>query len=88
MNKMVLSVLAALVAVGASIASVDEASAFVCARGPYRAGCAGPHGAVGFIAATTAATVGAFIAAAIMAAAFIAGTEAVGALKATERAGS
>jgi hypothetical protein len=47
MNKMVLSVLAALVAVGASIASVDEASAFVCARGPYRAGCAGPRGAVG-----------------------------------------
>ena len=47
MNKMVLSVLAAFVAVGASIASVDEASAFVCARGPYRAGCAGPRGAVG-----------------------------------------
>jgi hypothetical protein len=41
-----------------------------------------------FIAATTAVTEGAFIAAAIMVAAFIAGTEAVGALKATERAGS
>ena len=24
-----------------------EASAVVCARGVYRAGCAGPHGAVG-----------------------------------------
>jgi hypothetical protein len=28
------------------IASVPEASAVVCARGVYRAGCAGPHGAV------------------------------------------
>jgi hypothetical protein len=27
-------------------ASTMEASAVVCARGVYRAGCAGPHGAV------------------------------------------
>ena len=25
----------------------DNANAFVCARGVYRAGCVGPHGAVG-----------------------------------------
>jgi hypothetical protein len=27
--------------------SVGDAGAYVCARGPYRAGCAGPRGAVG-----------------------------------------
>jgi hypothetical protein len=28
-------------------ANVDKANAVVCARGVYRAGCVGPHGAVG-----------------------------------------
>ncbi len=28
--------------------SASEADAFVCAAGPYRAGCIGPRGAVGF----------------------------------------
>lgn len=37
---------AALVFIGAMIGSIDEAGAVVCARGVYRAGCAGPHGAV------------------------------------------
>ncbi len=46
MNKTILSGLAALIALGAIIASIEEASAVVCARGVYRAGCAGPRGAV------------------------------------------
>jgi hypothetical protein len=29
------------------VANVDKANAAVCARGVYRAGCVGPHGAVG-----------------------------------------
>ncbi|WOJ89172.1 hypothetical protein RZS28_15390 [Methylocapsa polymorpha] len=37
---------AALVAIGAAMASASDANAVVCARGVYRAGCAGPHGAV------------------------------------------
>jgi hypothetical protein len=32
---------------GSMAATVEEASAVVCARGVYRAGCVGPHGAVG-----------------------------------------
>jgi hypothetical protein len=35
----------ALIALGLLAAST-EANAVVCARGVYRAGCAGPHGAV------------------------------------------
>ncbi len=31
---------------GASFMAPTQASAVVCARGVYRAGCAGPHGAV------------------------------------------
>ena len=38
---------AVLLALGMLAATVAEADAFVCARGPYRAGCAGPRGAVG-----------------------------------------
>ncbi|WP_026607020.1 hypothetical protein [Methylocapsa acidiphila] len=38
--------LAALVAIGAEFASTSDANAVVCARGVYRAGCAGPRGAV------------------------------------------
>jgi hypothetical protein len=37
--------LAALM-VGMLLGTVAEANAVVCARGVYRAGCAGPHGAV------------------------------------------
>jgi hypothetical protein len=37
----------AMFALGLMAALPVEANAVVCARGPYRAGCAGPHGAVG-----------------------------------------
>ena len=37
----------AMLALGLMAALPVEANAVVCARGPYRAGCAGPHGAVG-----------------------------------------
>jgi hypothetical protein len=36
----------ALLVAGLLIGTVAEANAVVCARGVYRAGCAGPHGAV------------------------------------------
>ncbi|WP_294538325.1 hypothetical protein [uncultured Rhodoblastus sp.] len=32
---------------GSLAVTVEEANAVVCARGVYRAGCVGPHGAVG-----------------------------------------
>ena len=35
----------AVLMVGMFIGTVSEAGAAVCARGVYRAGCAGPHGA-------------------------------------------
>ena len=47
MNKALVIAAAALITMGAAIASITEANAVVCARGVYRAGCAGPHGAVG-----------------------------------------
>jgi hypothetical protein len=34
----------AALAGGAWLAQVDTSEAIVCARGPYRAGCAGPYG--------------------------------------------
>ena len=37
---------AAFIVMGSMMASVEEANAVVCARGVYRAGCAGPRGAV------------------------------------------
>jgi hypothetical protein len=37
----------AMLALGLMAALPVEANAVVCARGPYRAGCAGPRGAVG-----------------------------------------
>ena len=37
----------ALLGLGLMAALPVEANAVVCARGVYRAGCAGPHGAVG-----------------------------------------
>jgi hypothetical protein len=45
MKTTILTAFAALMMMGSLIASVEDASAVVCARGPYRAGCAGPHGA-------------------------------------------
>ncbi|WPP06428.1 hypothetical protein SIN04_11935 [Methylocella tundrae] len=42
---MIFSAFAALIVAGAMIASVEEAGAVVCARGVYRAGCAGVRGA-------------------------------------------
>ena len=42
MNKSVSTALAALLLLGAAA----DAQAVVCARGVYRAGCAGPNGAV------------------------------------------
>jgi hypothetical protein len=36
-----------LLVLGLLAVQVSEANAVVCARGPYRARCAGPHGAVG-----------------------------------------
>jgi hypothetical protein len=36
----------AVLALGLLAGTVAEANAVVCARGVYRAGCAGPHGAV------------------------------------------
>ena len=35
-----------LLVLGLLIGAATEANAVVCARGVYRAGCAGPHGAV------------------------------------------
>ena len=43
---MMKTVVSALLALGLLAGSVAEANAVVCARGVYRAGCAGPHGAV------------------------------------------
>ena len=39
--------LLATIALTSIIALSEPASAIVCARGPYRAGCVGPNGAVG-----------------------------------------
>ena len=44
---MLKSIALATIALTSFIALSEPASAFVCARGPYRAGCIGPHGAVG-----------------------------------------
>jgi hypothetical protein len=40
------TIVATLLALGLLAGTVAEANAVVCARGVYRAGCAGPHGAV------------------------------------------
>ncbi len=44
MKKTLVIAAAAFVAIGASLASISDASAYVCARGAYRAGCVGPRG--------------------------------------------
>ena len=46
MKKTIITAVAAFMIIGTMMASVEEANAFVCARGVYRAGCAGPRGAV------------------------------------------
>ena len=40
------TIASALLIAGLLIGSVGDANAVVCAKGVYRAGCAGPHGAV------------------------------------------
>ncbi|MGO9674240.1 MAG: hypothetical protein ACLPSF_08765 [Methylocella sp.] len=47
MKKTLVVAAAAFLAITGAIAFSTDASAVVCARGPYRAGCAGPRGAVG-----------------------------------------
>ncbi len=47
MKKALVAAAAAFLTMTGVIAFSTDASAIVCARGPYRAGCAGPHGAVG-----------------------------------------
>jgi hypothetical protein len=44
-TKTILAAFVALFVMGGIMASVEEAGAVVCARGVYRAGCVGPHGA-------------------------------------------
>jgi len=46
MKKTIITAVAAFIVMGSMMASVEEANAVVCARGVYRAGCAGPRGAV------------------------------------------
>jgi len=46
MKKTIITAVAAFMVIGTMMASVEEANAVVCARGVYRAGCAGPRGAV------------------------------------------
>jgi hypothetical protein len=40
------SIVSGLLALGLLASAATDANAVVCARGVYRAGCAGPHGAV------------------------------------------
>ncbi len=44
---MIKALVVAALAAGSIIATTADAGAVVCARGVYRAGCAGPNGAVG-----------------------------------------
>ncbi len=46
MKKALMICAAALITIGAAIASTTEANAVVCARGVYRAGCVGARGGV------------------------------------------
>ncbi len=47
MKKALVAVALIVMSAASIAASITEANAVVCARGVYRAGCAGPHGAVG-----------------------------------------
>ncbi len=44
---MIKSIASGLLVLGLLAVQVSEANAAACAAGPYRAGCVGPHGAVG-----------------------------------------
>jgi hypothetical protein len=46
MKSKILAAAAVIIVIGTTFASMDDADAVVCARGVYRAGCAGPRGAV------------------------------------------
>ena len=46
MRALAIVALAVATFITAAVISHSEANAVVCARGVYRAGCAGPHGAV------------------------------------------
>ena len=46
LKRAIITTVAAILAIGTVMASVSEADAVVCARGVFRAGCAGPRGAV------------------------------------------
>ena len=46
MKKTIITAVTAFMVIGTMMASVEDANAVVCARGVYRAGCAGPRGAV------------------------------------------
>jgi hypothetical protein len=46
MKSTIMRAIVAFIVMGTTIASIEEANAVVCARGIYRAGCAGPRGAV------------------------------------------
>jgi hypothetical protein len=46
-RKLMKIIASSLLVLGLLAIQVSEANAVVCARGVYRAGCAGPHGAVG-----------------------------------------
>jgi hypothetical protein len=46
MKHAIMTAVAAILAIGSVMASVSEANAIVCARGVFRAGCAGRRGAV------------------------------------------
>jgi hypothetical protein len=45
MKTTILAAFAAPTMMGSMIATIEDANAVVCAKGVYRAGCAGPHGA-------------------------------------------
>ena len=46
LRRIMIAAAAAVALLGVFISFVPEANAVVCARGVYRAGCAGPNGAV------------------------------------------
>jgi hypothetical protein len=46
MKRAIMTTVAAILAIGSVMATVSEANAIVCARGVFRAGCAGPRGAI------------------------------------------
>jgi hypothetical protein len=47
LKKLLIMTIGACALVASLAIETEEANAVVCARGVYRAGCVGPHGAVG-----------------------------------------